>query len=44
MEERMTVETNEMKEVMFENLNLAELDEMEEVITPGWGTLGCCTE
>lgn len=28
----------------FEKVDIDNLDEIEEVVTPGWGTIGCCTE
>lgn len=32
-----------MENIKFEELNLEEFEEIEEVVTPGWGTIGCCT-
>lgn len=31
-----------MEDIEFENLDYEELQEIEEVITPGWGTKQCC--
>ena len=27
----------------FEKTDIENLEELEEVVTPGWGTVGCCT-
>ncbi|WP_157047834.1 hypothetical protein [Cellulosilyticum ruminicola] len=32
----------EMKLMNYEELNFEGLEELEEVVTPGWGTVGCC--
>lgn len=44
MEEKKTVFENEIKDVRFENVDIGNLEEMEEVVTPGCGTVGCCTQ
>lgn len=44
MEDNKTTLTNEIKEVKFDSADLENLEEMEEVVTPGWGTVGCCTQ
>ena len=33
-----------MENIKFEEMNFEEFEEIEEVVTPGWGTIGCCTE
>lgn len=32
-----------MQGLKIEELSFDSIEELEEVITPGWGTLGCCT-
>lgn len=33
----------ELYELSVEKLNFDGIEELEEVVTPGWGTIGCCT-
>lgn len=35
-------ELEQISEITFENLDVTDLSEVEEVITPGWGTKECC--
>ncbi|CAH1058195.1 hypothetical protein PAECIP111894_04368 [Paenibacillus pseudetheri] len=30
-------------DIRFEEIQFEDIPEIEEVITPGWGTAGCCT-
>lgn len=32
-----------MEKIEFEELNLEEFEEIEEVVTPAFGTIGCCS-
>ena len=34
---------NKFEDLSIEEINFEEMQELEEVVTPGWGTLGCCT-
>ena len=34
--------TEQIASISFEQLDITELAEVEEVITPGWGTRECC--
>lgn len=35
---------NELENIIeTEEVNFEALEELEEVVTPGWGTIGCCT-
>ena len=41
MERKENIPTNE-SEIKFEKIDLTNLEEVEEVVTPGWGTHTCC--
>ncbi len=32
----------DIEEIRFENIDIDSLQQIEEVITPGWGTKECC--
>lgn len=34
----------ELNQINFNDVDYSEFQEIEEVITPGWGTVFCCTE
>lgn len=33
----------EVEEISFETINVEKLQDVEEIITPGWGTKHCCS-
>ena len=41
MERKENIPTNE-SEIKFEKIDLTNLEEVEEVVTPGWGPHTCC--
>lgn len=43
MEERKNFIGENEETAEFENVSLENLEELDEVVTPGWGTVGCCT-